>query len=193
MSAHDRLMGLIEAHPSTVREGVDSLALLYQWKRDGGDGPGFMAAVQALHTQGWIEVLPGADLRVRLTAEGFSYLDVSLPPLPEAASADAAEADADESAWRGGAAAARPTPVDDLARSLLGVFALLAVQVGHAVSADTLSRIWAMEGKRGGDLRTALDALAARGALTIHRGERTVFVLTDAGAAMINEQTMGPQ
>lgn len=186
MSGADTLLATIEAHPSTIREGADSLALLYKWKRDGGDGPGFMSAVHSLHENKLVEIMPGADMRLRLTAAGFARLDAMLP-VEAAAEAVAAEEDmpADSTAWKGGAAASRDAPAQELAVLLLDVFSTLGVPAGHAVSADTLAKIWAMEGKRGGDLRTALDALAANGALVIHRGERTVFVLTESGSAAV--------
>lgn len=184
MSATDQLLLSIEAFPSSIREGADSLALLYRWRRDGGDGPGFMSAVQSLHAQSLVEILPGADMRLRLSVEGFAHLAALLPveAVEPPVQADSA---ADDTAWRGGAAGSRETPVQELTALLLGMFRTLAVPAGHAVSADTLAKIWTMEGKRGGDLRTALDALAAAGDLVIHRGERTVFVLTEAGAGRI--------
>jgi len=185
MSTADTLLTTIEAHPCTLREGVDSLALLYKWRRDGGDGPGFMTAIQSLHAAGLVEILPGEDMRLRLTIAGFERLDALLPE--ESLVGDApSEAEGDETAWRGPAAGGgRDAPAQELASALLQVFATLAVPAGHAVSADTLSKIWTIEGKRGGDLRTALDALAAAGALVIQRGERTVFMLTEIGATAV--------
>jgi len=186
MNGADTLLATIEAHPSTIREGADSLALLYKWKRDGGDGPGFMTAVQSLHDQQLVEIMPGADMRLRLTAAGFARLDAMLPvDVADAAMPPDEDMPADSAAWKGGAAASRDAPAQELAVLLLEVFSTLGVPAGHAVSADTLSKIWTMEGKRGGDLRTALDALAANGALVIHRGERTVFMLTEIGAAAV--------
>lgn len=194
MNTTDTLLTTIEAHPSTIREGADSMALLYKWKRDGGDGPGFMNAVQALYQDGLIEIMPGDDMRLRLTANGFARLDVLLPPEPAAPEAPAeSESQAANSVWRGGAAASRDTPAQELAVLLLDVFSTLAVPAGHAVAADTLAKIWAMEGKRGGDLRTALDTLAANETLVIHRGDRTVFVLTESGAetvAQLSRETL---
>lgn len=184
MNTADHLLATIEAHPSTLREGVDSLALLYKWRRQGGDGTGFMAAIQSLHSDGLVEILPGEDMRLRLTVAGFERLDALLPE-DNTESDVAADSDTDEAAWRGPATHVRETPEAELAGTLLQVFATLAVPVGHAVSADTLSKIWTMEGKRGGDLRTALDALAAAGALVIHRGERTMFALTESGAVAV--------
>lgn len=185
MNTADSLLTTIEAHPCTLREGADSLALLYKWRRDGGDGPGFMTAVQSLHAAGLVEILPGEDMRLRLTVAGFERLDALLPE-DRLADDTPGEAEDDEAAWRGPAAGGgREAPAQELAGTLLQVFATLAVPAGHAVSADTLSKIWTIEGKRGGDLRTALDALAAAGALVIQRGERTVFMLTEIGAAAV--------
>lgn len=180
MSAEQRLLSAIEEQPSSIREGADSLALLYAWKRGGGDGPGFGAAIQSLHDDGLIEILPGPDMRLRLTGEGFSRLDALIP---EEASELAPALDSDQSAWRGVLAATPEMPMTVVTETLLGVYRMLGATAGRPVSADTLLKIWTMDSKRGGDLRTALDTLAAAGELTIERGARTTFALTDKGAA----------
>lgn len=181
MSATDALLRAIESHPISIREGADSLALLYWWKREGGDAASFGAAIQSLHRDGLVQIMPGPDMRLRLTAEGFLQLDALLPD--EDANAEAAASESEESQWKGGAVPNRPVPLAETVALLVKIFATLAVPAGRAVSADTLSKIWTMEGKRGGDLRSALDAMAAQGELTVQRGERTVFLLTPAGAA----------
>lgn len=69
--------------------------------------------------------------------------------------------------------------------ALRQVFAVLQKPPGHPVGAGSLSKIWTMERRRGGDLRIALDTLAAAGELVIQRGARTTFALTEAGVAQV--------
>lgn len=178
----DHLLAAIESHPTSVRDGADSLVLLYWWRREGGAPAAFMESVQALIAQRLVAILPGPDLRLRLTAEGFDRLDAQLPE--ESDSSEPPVGSEDENAWQGGAPrAARETPSGELVRQLLTVFATLQTPVGHPVGAGALSKIWTMERRRGGDLRVALDTLAATGELSIQRGARTTFALTEAGAA----------
>ncbi len=178
----DSLLAAVERYPTSLREGSDSLVLLYWWRREGGEPAAFMAGVEALIAQRLVEVLPGPDMRLRLTDDGFRRLDALLPEESEAA--DPAASSEDENAWQGGAPrAARETPAGELVDSLLKVFAVLRAPAGHPLSAGSLSKIWAMERRRGGDLRVALDTLAATGDLAIQRGSRTTFALTESGAA----------
>ena len=175
------LLAAIEAQPSSVREGTDSLVTLYGWRRDGGDPGGYMAAVQALVAEGLVAILPGPDMRLRLTAAGFAQLDAAQP---EAATDEPIAAIDDEAAWSGAVAGpGRETPVAELVAALRLVFVRLQLPAGHPVGAGSLSKIWAMERRRGGDLRIALDTLVAAGELQIARGARTTFALTEAGRA----------
>lgn len=181
---HDSLLAAVEGYPTSLREGSDSLVLLYWWRREGGEPADFMAGVQALLAKRLVEVLPGPDMRLRLTDDGFRRLDALLPE--ESAAAEMPEGSEDENAWQGGAARApRETPPGELVVTLLKMFAVLRTPAGHPVSAGSLSKIWAMERRRGGDLRVALDTLAATGDLSIQRGSRTTFALTESGAARL--------
>jgi hypothetical protein len=110
----DGLLRAVESHPASIREGADSLVLLYCWRREGGDPAGFMAAVEALVGQGLVAILPGPDMRLRLTAEGFQRLDAELPEAGEPA--EPMPVSEDEHVWQGSAAtAARETPPAELA------------------------------------------------------------------------------
>ena len=178
----EHLLAAIEAHPSSVREGTDSLVTLYGWRRDGGDPADFMAAIQSLVAAGLVAILPGPDMRLRLTAAGFARLDAALPEVT--AEEPAISAVEDEAAWSGAVAGpVRETPAAELAAALRAVFVRLQLPAGHPVGAGSLSKIWAMERRRGGDLRIALDTLVAAGELQIARGARTTFALTEAGRA----------
>lgn len=185
--AADRLLAAIERYPVSIREGTDSLVLLYGWRREGGEAASFMAAVQTVVAERWAAILPGPDMRLRLTAEGFARLDARLPVEAEADSALPAGADSD-AAWSGPVSGAAPeTPAEELVAALRRVFAVLQKPAGHPVGAGSLSKIWIMERRRGGDLRIALDRLATAGELVIQRGARTTFALTEAGVARIRD------
>lgn len=93
----DRLLAAVERYPSSIREGTDSLVLLYGWRREGGDAAGFMAAVQTVVAERWVAILPGPDMRLRLTAAGFARLDAQLPEQIEADTSLPAGADSDAS------------------------------------------------------------------------------------------------
>ncbi|MDP3857815.1 MAG: hypothetical protein Q8Q73_08655 [Stagnimonas sp.] len=181
----DGLLRAVESHPASIREGADSLVVLYCWRRAGGDPAGFMVAVETLVGQRLVEILPGPDLRLRLTAEGFQRLDAELPDAGEPAPAPTSE---DEHVWQGGAARApRETPPAEVVDSLLRLFAVLRLPADHPIGAGSLAKIWAMERRRGGDLRIALDILAATGELRIQRGDRTQFTLTETGVARLRD------
>jgi hypothetical protein len=176
-----RLLAAIERFPTSLRDGTDSLAVLYWWRKQGGDSPQFAEAMQALMNQGLVTVVPGPDLHLRLSDSGFAALESQWAVDPPA-EVEAEATQADESAWRGGAAPAQEAPVERLVGNVLDIFAVLQRPAGLPLAAATLSKIWAMESRRGGDLRTALDTLATRGDLSIQRGQRTTFTLTEQGA-----------
>jgi len=176
-----RLLAAIERFPTSLRDGTDSLAVLYWWRKQGGDSALFAEAMQTLMKQGLVSVVPGPDLHLRLTEAGFESLEAGPDP-DSIAEAETESTQADEAAWRGGAAPAQEAPVERLVGNILDIFTVLQRPAGLPLAAATLSKIWAMESRRGGDLRTALDTLATRGDLTIQRGQRTTFTLTEQGA-----------
>lgn len=182
----DTLLKVVEAHTASVREGTDSLVVLYCWRKAGSDNASFAATLNRLVDEGWVELLPGPDMRLRLRPQAFAALDAEMPPpAPQAA----AEDKEDEAAWSGldaaAAKAAGGPPQERLRAQVRDIYRVLGMSEGRPVSAGTLAKIWALEKRRGADLRLALDLLTADGDLLVTRGARTTFALTPVGATRL--------
>lgn len=172
------LLSAVEAHQTSIREGTDSLVVLYRWRCMSGDDASFAAAVQQLVEQQLIEIMPGEDMRFRLTTQCFERISKVTTVLAE------------DRADFGGAVSWEAVPVsgteatpEQLLGTLRDIFHVLNRGSDRAIAADTLLRIWTMEGKNGGDLRVAIDTMIADGDLKAERAGRTAFRLTAQGAA----------
>ena len=180
MNEEAALLAAIETCATGLRGGSDPLALLFCVKRAGGDDVQLAVGLGMLTAQGLIETLPGPEKRIKLTSAGFSRLE-ALVPLSVESGEDWLPGS--WTSWQGNVPVSSDTPMEQLVGMMLEVFGTLSLAAGQPVSAGTLAKIWSLQGKRGGDLRLALDAMAANGDLMVSRGDRTFFALTTQGAA----------
>lgn len=174
----ERLMSVVEAHQTSIREGTDSLVALYCWRRQSGDDVAFASAVQDLVQRQFLEIIPGVDMRFRLTVQGFEQISKVTMVLAEDRP-DPGHSLSWDGAYRQDAAGTPSEWVD----ALCNIFSILNATPERAFAADTLLRIWTIEGKNGGDLRVAIDQMISDGDLKAERAGRTAFRLTAQGAS----------
>ena len=174
LSDHDAMLAGVARLVSSVRGGTDSVVLHYWWRRESRDDAGFVQTLQRLVAESMIEINPEQSHCVRLSPAAFEKLRDS--PLAAIPAADDAEDD-EAGAWTSSVRRDAATPVDELKPVIRQIFALIDTPGRGGLAAGTLSQIWAIERKRGGDLRRVLDAMLADGELSVERGDATVFSL----------------
>jgi len=172
------ILQAIEQYPATLREGSDSLVVLYVWRRSGRPDQEFGAALRELLDGGLVDLMPGEDMRIRLTRAAFEWLDPQIAVPALAAQDDSGSGgDESESAWTSGDAPDGGVPMTRLREAVVDIYRVLDLPPGRHVAAGTLARIWKFDRRRGSDLRLVLDDLQASGHLSISRGRRTAFAL----------------
>lgn len=176
----DTLLTAVDRCINSVRQGADARVVHYWWRKHDGEDADFMSTVQAATGQRLIVVLPGEDMRLRLTAQGLAQCQ----PSPQAAAQAESAGDDDDQQWQAAAPGKDMTPAD-LQQRLDNIFRVMATTLARPISAASMARIWKIEGLRGADLRRALDQMIDSGELKARRASTTTFQLSEAGKARI--------
>lgn len=182
----DELLALVDGLSDGLRAGTDARAVLYAWRRCGGDEAGFRQAIADLLAARCFRIRDGHGKRLLLAEAGLARLRERLGDAAPPAEDD------DEDARERDAMPAPPAPLPrhDPEQALLRIVAVIAAPLprGTPIHAGTLRRIWEWERLRAADLRRAIGALRDRGLLELaHDGARAAVVATAAGHAAMAE------
>lgn len=164
MTGSDLILRLVELAPRSLRAGAESVVVLYLWVRKHGSPAGFAAAVTEAVNRRQLEVRRDGGFFLRLTPQGFGYLQrASHSDIPIALDMPASH---DQATGE---------------ERLLGIFNSLNTGAARAVSPAGLKQIWTLCNYRSGDLRKAIDSLIDNGHLVMTVTELPGFVLTSRG------------